>query len=256
MIEQESLIKDSISRRWDISSAAYDSHHGHGIKSDEERAAWKMLLTEVLGEGPLRILDVGCGTGEISLLLAEMGHTVHGLDLSEKMMDRGREKAAARGLAVDFTIGDAENPPFAEGSFDAVINRHVLWTLPNPQEAVRAWNRVLRPGGRAVIIDGIWDDGSLETRMRRLLSDVLIFFVDGRNPARGRYTDGISLSLPNAGGTPPERTREYLTGAGFRDLNTIELKELIEIQRRRMPFRSRISYTYRYFLVSGQKQTG
>jgi 2-polyprenyl-3-methyl-5-hydroxy-6-metoxy-1,4-benzoquinol methylase len=132
MAMQESRIKEAISQKWDCSSDAYDSHHGHGIKSADEREAWKSLLNGVLGGRSLSILDVGCGTGEISLLLAEMGHAVTGLDLSDKMLERARLKAESLGYAVVLQKGDAEDPPFAEGTFDAVINRHVLWTLPNP----------------------------------------------------------------------------------------------------------------------------
>lgn len=253
MAMQESHIKEIISQRWDYSSDAYDSHHGHGIKSAEEREAWKTLLNGVLGERSLSVLDVGCGTGEISLLLAEMGHAVTGLDLSEKMLARARLKAESMGHAVTLKNGDAENPPFAEGSFDIVINRHVLWTLPNPHAAARSWNRVLKPGGKAVIIDGIWNDGSLETRMRRLVSNALAILMEGKNPSRNGYSDDLNHTLPNAGGTPPERAREYLSGAGLKNIETIDLIDIRNIQKRKMPFRNRIAYNYHYYLIIGEK---
>ena len=253
MAMQESRIKESISQRWDYSSDTYDSHHGHGIKSAEECESWKALLSGVLGRRSLSILDVGCGTGEISLLLAEMGHAVTGLDLSDKMLDRARLKAESLGCAVTLQNGDAENPPFAEGSFDVVINRHVLWTLPNPHAAVQSWNRVLKLGGKAVIIDGIWNDGSLETRMRRLISNTLVLLMEGKNPARNAYSTDLNHALPNAGGTPPERAREYLSGTGFRNIDLIDLIDIRNIQKRKMPFRNRIAYNYHYYLISGEK---
>jgi ubiquinone/menaquinone biosynthesis C-methylase UbiE len=253
MAMQGFRIKEAILERWDCSAATYDDHHGHGIKSAEERRAWKTLLAGVLGERALSILDVGCGTGEISLLLAEMGHAVTGLDLSDKMLDRARLKAESAGYTTVFRNGDAENPPFADGIFDVIINRHVLWTLPNPQTAVQSWNRVLKPGGKAVIIDGIWNDGSLGTRMRRLISNAMVLVLERVNPVKSRYSDDLSQVLPNSGGTPPERAREYLSDAGFRNIDLIDLINIRNIQKKKMPFRKRIVYNYCYYLISGEK---
>jgi 2-polyprenyl-3-methyl-5-hydroxy-6-metoxy-1,4-benzoquinol methylase len=74
----DSEVKSAIRSRWDVSSQKYDTHDGHGIKSAEERDAWKRVLGEALARSGLDILDVGCGTGEMSLVLAEMGHNVQG----------------------------------------------------------------------------------------------------------------------------------------------------------------------------------
>src|SRR5690606_17755819 len=108
----DSEVKSAIRSRWDVSSQKYDTHDGHGIKSTEERDAWKRVLGEALPGKGLDILDVGCGTGEMSLVLAEMGHNVQGLDLSEKILSRAREKANASRLKVKFSLGDAENLKF------------------------------------------------------------------------------------------------------------------------------------------------
>ena len=85
-----------------------------------------------------------------------------GLDLSEKMMDEGRKKTKERALSMTFLHGDAENPPFPDNHFDVVINRHLLWTLPNPETALKSWKRIIKPGGRVIIIDGLWNDKSIE----------------------------------------------------------------------------------------------
>jgi SAM-dependent methyltransferase len=76
MIDHE--IKDTVRRSWDHSSGRYDSCPGHGIGTEEEKVAWKRELTRNLTESPLRVLDVGCGTGAMALLFAEMGHQVMG----------------------------------------------------------------------------------------------------------------------------------------------------------------------------------
>src|SRR5207237_10912279 len=101
----------------------------------------------------LDALDVGCGTGFLSLELAGRGHRVTGIDFAPQMLAEARKKATAQRLAVRFEEGDAEQLPFAAGSFDLVMTRHVLWTLPHPEPAVDEWIRVLRPGGRLAVMD-------------------------------------------------------------------------------------------------------
>ena len=70
----------------------------------------------MLPVGRLEVLDVGCGTGEIGLLFAEPGHHVTGLDLSEKMLAKAREKTSKKMYDSTFKKGDAEDPPFEAGT--------------------------------------------------------------------------------------------------------------------------------------------
>jgi ubiquinone/menaquinone biosynthesis C-methylase UbiE len=249
----DNQIKDEISQRWDVSSVTYDDHDGHGIKSTEEREAWKEVFTKVIPAGSSEVLDVGCGTGELSLLLAGMGYSVTGLDLSEKMLEKAKAKAGAGGMAIKYDIGDAENPPYEDNSFSAVFNRHVLWTLPNPGNALLGWKRVLRPGGRVMIVDGVWDDGTLDSRMRRLASEVCTLIVERKNPWKGFYSKELRSSLPNAGGTPLGKAKGYLNAAGFRNVGSMDLMHIREVQRKNMPLRDRIRYNYEYYLVFGDK---
>jgi ubiquinone/menaquinone biosynthesis C-methylase UbiE len=253
MTIQENRIKQSIARIWDISSETYDSHEGHGIQSETEREAWKRYFGSLLPPGRLKVLDVGCGTGEIGLLFAEMGHHVTGLDLSDKMLARAREKASKKLFEASFRKGDAEVPPFDTGTFDVVVNRHLLWTLPHPDAAVRNWKKVLRKGGMLIVVDGLWNDGSLETKARRLVSDVCTLLVERRNPRKGYYSREINCELPNPYGAPPERTLEYFKVAGFRNIKNLDLKEIIEIQKETMSFRKRIAFNYEYHLIYGEK---
>jgi len=91
MIDHE--IKEAVRKSWDQASVKYDSCPSHGIGSENEKIAWKMELNRNLPELPQRVLDVGCGTGVISLLFADMGHHVTGVDLSKAMMAKAQEKA-------------------------------------------------------------------------------------------------------------------------------------------------------------------
>ncbi len=144
-----------ITRLWDGASSEYDSHSGHGIEDPEQVAAWSDALRSMLPRRAGRVLDVGCGTGVISLLVADRGHTVVGIDLSEGMLAKARAKGKRR-RDVRFVRGDAINPPGEPASFDAVVNRHVLWTMTDPSRALTNWRKLLRRGGYLAIIDGLW----------------------------------------------------------------------------------------------------
>ena len=128
--------------------------------------------------------DLGCGTGSLSCLLASAGYEVRGTDLSPAMVEAARAKAAAAGLEVSFEVGDASEPNLPEGSFDVVLVRHVLWALPDHDAAVARWVRLLRPGGRLVLVEGFWHTGAgmraveTEAVVRRHRSEVEVRRLD------------------------------------------------------------------------------
>ncbi|MGW3322919.1 class I SAM-dependent methyltransferase [Streptomyces virginiae] len=149
----------AITEYWDAAAAAFDDEPDHGLRQEHTRAAWSRLLRSWLPGGPadvLDVLDVGCGTGSLSLLLAEAGHRVTGVDLAPRMVERAEAKLAAAGLAGRFLVGDAADPPTGQERYDALLCRHLLWTLPDPGAALRAWVARLGPGGRLVLVEGRW----------------------------------------------------------------------------------------------------
>ncbi|OQD54421.1 SAM-dependent methyltransferase [Streptomyces phaeoluteigriseus] len=139
---------------WDARAASFDEEPDHGLRDPDVRAAWADRLRDWLPDRPGDLLDLGCGTGSLSLLAAEGGHRVTGVDLSPAMVDRARTKPAGRHAV--FLVGDAAAPPVGEERFDTVLVRHVLWTLPDPGRALRHWRDLLRPGGRLVLVEGVW----------------------------------------------------------------------------------------------------
>lgn len=248
-------IKDQIRQSWNRSSSAYDGHAGHGIHSKTEEELWKNEIKKTFHGDALSILDVGCGTGAISLLCADMGHQVTGIDLSEKMLDKAREKMDARGLSVNFMIRDAEKTDFPDNYFDLVINRHLLWTLPNPRIALHEWQRVLKPEGRLVVIDGIWNDRKLGTRIRQNISKTLIGVFEGNDRIETTYSDEIWSNLPHGGGVPLPVAETYLKEADYCDVCSWSLEHVIHHQRSLMPWYKKIGYKWNYFLIRGSKQS-
>ena len=148
--------RDQIRQYWDDSAADYDSYPDHGLLDSDIRAAWKDLLRTWLPTRPSEVVDLACGTGTMSALMAELGHQGRGIDLSGEMVALARAKTAPFGAAVEVVQGDAADPPFTAGSVDVVFARHILWTLPEPAAALRRWAELLRPGGRMVLVEGRW----------------------------------------------------------------------------------------------------
>lgn len=145
---------------WDRESVAYDDEPDHGLRDPSVRAAWRELLLEHLPPAPARVADLGCGSGSLSVLLAEEGYDVSGLDLSGQMLELARAKAERAGVAVSFEQGDAAEPGLEPGAFDVVMCRHVLWAMPDPSAALERWVGLLRPGGRLLLVEGRWHTGA------------------------------------------------------------------------------------------------
>ncbi|MER7766827.1 class I SAM-dependent methyltransferase [Kitasatospora sp. NPDC096140] len=146
----------AIAEYWDAAAAGFDEEPDHGLRAGHTRSAWARLLRTWVPSGPLDVLDVGCGTGSLSLLLAEAGHRVTGVDLSPRMVEQAGRKLSGAGLSGRFLVGDAAAPPTGGEAFDVVLSRHLVWTLPDPEAALREWVHRLRPGGRLVLVEGRW----------------------------------------------------------------------------------------------------
>ncbi|MFQ5490661.1 MAG: class I SAM-dependent methyltransferase [Phycisphaerae bacterium] len=109
-----------------------------------------------------RVLDVGCGTGTLAYLVARAGWPVSvvGLDYAPAMCAQAAGKAGSGDLArrIRFTAGDSEHLPFADGSFDVVTCSNSFHHYPHQQTVVSEMRRLLRPGGRLILVDGFRDN--------------------------------------------------------------------------------------------------
>ncbi len=240
-------IKRLIKEYWDSRSNSYDRSPGHICLPE----VWRSILSDVF-DSTMRILDVGTGTGFLALILAEMGHEVVGLDLSEGMIKEAKRKAERRKLKIKFVLGDAENLPFEDESFDAVICRHLIWTLPNPKVALSEWARVARK--KVVVIDGKWMDRSLSTRVRKFIGRILIGIYERRNPFRQiHYRREVNKHLPFYGGADMSVMIDMFRSVGLHP-KVRDLMWVRDLQMKDMPIVYRIAWTKRdYFMIEGFK---
>ena len=111
-------------------------------------ARWLEAITcRLPANKPLRILDVGTGTGFFAILLSQLGHTVEGIDLTPAMLEEARALSQQQGLSIVFREMDAQDLSYGDESFDVVLSRNLTWTLPEPEKAYGEWYRVLKKGG-------------------------------------------------------------------------------------------------------------
>jgi SAM-dependent methyltransferase len=146
---------------WDERASSFDDEPDHGLTNERVRSAWSRRLAEWLPELPSTVVDLGCGTGSLAVLVAEAGHEVVGVDLSPAMLEQAQIKAHAASRSIRFVVGDAADPALAAGTFDVVLARHVIWALADPDEALRRWADLLKPDGRLVAVEGQWGDGGI-----------------------------------------------------------------------------------------------
>jgi SAM-dependent methyltransferase len=160
---------------WDVQAATFDDEPDHGLRDPLVRNAWRHLLRSLLPGPPAKVADLGCGTGSLSVLLAQEGYEVVGVDLSARMIEVATRKARRAHVAVTFRQGDAAIPPVAVASVDVIVVRHVVWTLDSPADAVRRWRTLLRDGGQLVLIEGRWstDAGITAHDLSAIVADVL-----------------------------------------------------------------------------------
>lgn len=232
------IVKQQVAAHWNRRALNFDDDFGHSIRTPAERAAWDRILDLVLaGRGALDALDVGCGTGFLTFELVARGHHVTGVDFAPAMIAEARRKAAGQGVAVRFEEADAEQLPFSPGGFDLVISRHLLWTLPHPEAAIDEWIRVLRPGGRLVVVDGQFDVAAAPP-----------------SPGSARTSEeyaAVGDQLPFLGGRSRSEIEALLTAHGLMNVGSDPLRDLVAAQAQRMVDERREPRTHRRYAVWG-----
>lgn len=149
--------KEFVREMFDGIAADYDRLN-HIMSLDVDKSWRRKALKQIIGPEVRDILDLACGTGDFSVAIARkmpVGAHVTGVDLSEGMLAVMKEKVTAEGLQEKISIrqGDGEELPFADGSFDRVTIAFGIRNFENREKGLREMLRVLRPGGRAVILE-------------------------------------------------------------------------------------------------------
>jgi len=145
--------KEQIVHYWEKRSESFLEQRRSELANPIAKRWMKEIEKQIPAGRRLKILDVGCGAGFFSILLAKEGHEVFGIDLTPEMIENAIQLAEEENADCCFQVMDAENPMFADETFDVVISRNLTWTLPEAAQAYKEWSRVLKPGGLLLNFD-------------------------------------------------------------------------------------------------------
>jgi ubiquinone/menaquinone biosynthesis C-methylase UbiE len=209
--------QDRINAYWTGRAPAYDAYQQRPERVEADRAAWAGIWAEALPPAPADVLDIGTGSGHVAMSVAGLGHRVTGIDLSEGMLEQARKHAATAPNPPVFTAGDAVAPDFPDDSFDAIVGRYVMWTLREPAVAVGNWKRLLRPGGRVLMVDSTWFPDGLDEQMQPGVTEF--------------YDAEVRALLPLATAKSIDETAIALSNAGLSDVSVIPLTSIFQLDQ-------------------------
>jgi arsenite methyltransferase len=158
---------------WDARAERWDAR-AQANAAAPDRAADLDRVWEALGlRRGARVLDAGCGSGQYAIALARRGACVTGVDLSPEMIRHARTHTAEVGVEIDWRVSEIARLSDETAAYDAIHARVLLQFVPDVPAALRELRRVLRPGGRLLILDTDWDavvwHSSDRDRMLRVL---------------------------------------------------------------------------------------
>ncbi|MFC0509276.1 class I SAM-dependent methyltransferase [Micromonospora costi] len=205
------IVNDRQAQAWN----GYEGRHWaeHHDRYDAVNAGFNAVLLRHVRPGD-RVLDVGCGTGQLTRLAAGLCREAVGIDLSAPMLERARATAEADGVSnVRFVRGDAQVHPFPAATFDVALSRFGVMFFADPVAAFTTVGAALRPGGRLAFV-------CLDDPRRGDLGPVLGTLVPHLPPTDGDGT-GVAEPLSLA---DPDVTRRVLTAAGFTDVDCVPVE--------------------------------
>ncbi len=201
---------DAIAPRYDLANAVLSAGADRGWRRAAVDAAW--------AKGPRDLLDVATGTADLALALARgrPEARVRGVDFAEAMLEVGRRKVARAGAQVALDVGDGTDLPYADASFDAVTIAFGLRNFADPDAGLREFRRVLRPGGRAVVLEFPPPPrGAFGAAFRLYFTQVLprLGGALSGNRAAYAYLPASAMAFP-----PPHELAGRMRAAGFDDV--------------------------------------
>lgn len=150
MINQE-----RITNYWEHRAIDYSEKIKNDMNSFKKNA-WKTLIEKYLNHDFAKGLDIGAGPGFFSILMAGLGLDVSVVDCSLEMLKEAKSNMEVAGYSANYINTDCHELPFKDETFDFIICRNLVWTLVSPKEAYLEWHRVLKKGGRLVVVDANW----------------------------------------------------------------------------------------------------
>ncbi|MBC3803103.1 methyltransferase domain-containing protein [Acetobacterium fimetarium] len=251
-------LKNMVVEQWDHYAPKYTTRVGYHLSSDLKEAWKKELSRATDNRHNLKVLDVGTGPGFIAMLFEELGQDCIGVDFSEEMIKAARKESKKNHSSCSFIQADAEALPFDDESFDVVTNRHVIWTLTDPQKAMIEWVRVLKPGGRLIIFEGDWVEGQIKgiDRIRKQIGTKINNRHKSKQDSKDRTKTGkfdeIKQKLPLRRVTK-EKVVRLMKNVDIRSVHNQDIGNLIRAEIKARPLGYKLTYNRNRFMVVGEK---
>jgi len=168
----------------------YDATFTHSAVGKAQRQAVYQYLLSTLPAAPCRILEINCGTGEDAVVFAQMGHQVLATDVSEKMLERTKQKAHATGLNIETGLWDLHEPfPFGEETFDIIFSNFGGLNCLSAQthlQLAHTLHGLLKPGGKCIVV----------VMGKFCLMESMYFLLKGRFSKMFRRNGSTSVPVP------------------------------------------------------------
>lgn len=191
--------------------------------ADRRKDAWKRQINQHLPQDKgLRILDVGCGPGFFSCILAEEGHQTVGIDRSADMLRHALANADRLKVHPAFLQMDAKELSFADNSFDVIISRNVTWTFEEPERVYAEFYRTLAPKGTLLIYDANWHIPFYHPELMEQVRENENWYRESFGHDFRIYDENTAIfeGLPLSDAIRPEWDKKALLKQGFQAVRT------------------------------------
>lgn len=225
-------VMEVIKKHWDKRSSAFDINW-----EIEEVNKWKNVLEKLLGKDKNKsVLDIGTGTGFLANMTGSLGYPTVGLDISIEMLKYAVQRGEEEASSAIYMMGDALQLPFADSSIDYIINSRFIWTLIEPEKALKEWNRIIRQGG------GIFCFNTMKRNVGITVKQRKSEFYHDKEADNSLKISGASMN----------ELKDLMKYAGFTDVEIRELPELGEVNKD--DIEGRICDQEPWFVMIGMKQ--
>lgn len=208
--------KEGIKRLFNSIASDYDRLN-HILSLNIDKGWRRMAVKEIADkDSPVKVLDVACGTGDFTIEIAKKvsaGSEVIGVDISEGMMEIGKEKMLKAGVTAEMTVADCEALPYDQNTFDRIAVGFGVRNFEHLDLGLREMGRVLKPDGKLVILE-------LSLPSNRLVRGCYMLYFQKILPMVGGFISGDRgayeylrtsvLRFP-----APDKFIEMLKSAGF-----------------------------------------
>ena len=195
---------EKVETKWTEDSGDYNDITQKQLRDKKTVAYWTRELKSLLGTQPLRILEVGCGPGFMSILMARLGHDVKAVDGAIGMVEKAKENMRKQNVQVEVCEEDAVTLPEEEAG--------------TPEQAFCRWKEVLKPGGKIIYFDGDYQTmkPTLKNKLWVKVSDVLIYLTEKKKyDSDVKESSGVYEGLPMITEKRPEKDFEILKRVRF-----------------------------------------